>query len=158
MSYEPTNWKTGDVVTSAKLNKLEQGVADAGGAFKTLLNFNAIATWYKSRVRVYYWSILTDFLVDEDTPMTAAEVAVSINGITENFALALGGDPANFSTLPDGFSSISVEFSSVEAEGGVYKAQILIHVSLSETSEDVEPTGSASGELYTYSDKLKALV
>ncbi len=31
MSYTPTNWKTGDVVTSAKLNKLEQGVADAGG-------------------------------------------------------------------------------------------------------------------------------
>lgn len=31
MSYEPTNWKAGDVVTSAKLNKLEQGVADAGG-------------------------------------------------------------------------------------------------------------------------------
>lgn len=35
MSYEPTNWKTGDVVTSAKLNKLENGVANAGvgGAF-----------------------------------------------------------------------------------------------------------------------------
>lgn len=31
MSYEPTNWQTGDVVTSQKLNKLEQGVADAGG-------------------------------------------------------------------------------------------------------------------------------
>lgn len=31
MSYEPTNWKSGDVVTSAKLNKLEQGVAAAGG-------------------------------------------------------------------------------------------------------------------------------
>lgn len=31
MSYEPTNWQTGDVVTSAKLNKLEQGVANAGG-------------------------------------------------------------------------------------------------------------------------------
>ena len=31
MSYEPTNWKSGDVVTSAKLNKLEQGVANAGG-------------------------------------------------------------------------------------------------------------------------------
>lgn len=30
MSYEPTNWKTGDVVTSAKLNKLETGVATAG--------------------------------------------------------------------------------------------------------------------------------
>lgn len=29
MAYEPTNWKTGDVVTSAKLNKLENGVAAA---------------------------------------------------------------------------------------------------------------------------------
>lgn len=32
MAYEPTNWKTGDVVTSAKLNKLEQGVAAGSGA------------------------------------------------------------------------------------------------------------------------------
>lgn len=31
MSYEPTNWKAGDTVTSAKLNKLEQGVASSGG-------------------------------------------------------------------------------------------------------------------------------
>lgn len=31
MSYEPTEWKTGDVVTAAKLNKLEDGVANAGG-------------------------------------------------------------------------------------------------------------------------------
>lgn len=27
MAYNPTNWARGDVVTSAKLNKLEQGVA-----------------------------------------------------------------------------------------------------------------------------------
>ena len=33
MSYEPTNWKTGDVVTSAKLNKLENGVAGAPDIF-----------------------------------------------------------------------------------------------------------------------------
>ena len=32
MSYTPTNWKAGDTVTSAKLNKMEQGIADAGGA------------------------------------------------------------------------------------------------------------------------------
>ena len=30
MAYEPTNWKTGDVVTSAKLNKLENAVANSG--------------------------------------------------------------------------------------------------------------------------------
>lgn len=28
MGYEPTNWKDGDLVTSAKLNKLEQGIAN----------------------------------------------------------------------------------------------------------------------------------
>ena len=31
MAYEPTNWKSGDVVTSAKLNKMEQGIANSGG-------------------------------------------------------------------------------------------------------------------------------
>jgi hypothetical protein len=31
MSYTPTNWATGDVITAAALNKLEQGVASAGG-------------------------------------------------------------------------------------------------------------------------------
>ena len=29
MSYVPTNWKSGDVITAAKLNNLEGGVADA---------------------------------------------------------------------------------------------------------------------------------
>ena len=31
MSYDPTIWKSGDVVTSAKLNKIENGIADAAG-------------------------------------------------------------------------------------------------------------------------------
>ncbi len=29
MSYEPTFWKDGDTVTSAKLNKIEQGIASS---------------------------------------------------------------------------------------------------------------------------------
>lgn len=31
MSYEPTTWQAGDTITSARLNKLEQGVAEGGG-------------------------------------------------------------------------------------------------------------------------------
>lgn len=31
MAYEPTQWKAGDTVTSAKLNKMEQGIAASGG-------------------------------------------------------------------------------------------------------------------------------
>ena len=31
MSYTPTTWTNGDTITAAKLNKMEQGIADAGG-------------------------------------------------------------------------------------------------------------------------------
>ena len=31
MSYTPTEWETGQTITAEKLNKLEQGVAGAGG-------------------------------------------------------------------------------------------------------------------------------
>lgn len=37
MAYEPTNWKTGDVVTSAKLNKIEQGIASGGGMMQCVI-------------------------------------------------------------------------------------------------------------------------
>lgn len=30
MAYEPTNWSDGDIVTAEKLNKIEQGVTNAG--------------------------------------------------------------------------------------------------------------------------------
>lgn len=30
MAYTPTEWATGDVITAQKLNKMEQGIADAG--------------------------------------------------------------------------------------------------------------------------------
>ena len=39
MSYTPTNWKAGDVVTSAKLNKMEQGIAASGGIRVVHLTF-----------------------------------------------------------------------------------------------------------------------
>lgn len=31
MSYTPTTWATGDVITADKLNNIEQGILDAGG-------------------------------------------------------------------------------------------------------------------------------
>lgn len=30
MAYTPTEWETGDVITAEKLNKAEEGIADAG--------------------------------------------------------------------------------------------------------------------------------
>lgn len=40
MAYTPTNWVTGDTVTATKLNKLEQGVANAGSALICTCSWN----------------------------------------------------------------------------------------------------------------------
>ena len=37
MSYTPTNWTTGDTITAEKLNKMEQGIASAGGGGGVLI-------------------------------------------------------------------------------------------------------------------------
>ena len=37
MSYTPTNWSSGDIVTAEKLNKLEQGVAESSSGGSTLI-------------------------------------------------------------------------------------------------------------------------
>lgn len=37
MSYTPTVWVTGDTVTPEKLNKIEQGIYDAGGSSSVFL-------------------------------------------------------------------------------------------------------------------------
>lgn len=38
MSYTPTEWECGDTITAAKMNKIEQGIADAGGAEPFFVN------------------------------------------------------------------------------------------------------------------------
>ncbi len=47
MSYEPTTWKDGDLVTSAKLNKIEQGIAAGGGVLVVHTNDEGVLdkTW-----------------------------------------------------------------------------------------------------------------
>lgn len=45
MAYEPTVWKSGDVVTSAKLNNMEQGIANAGAMIVHDNNGTLDKTW-----------------------------------------------------------------------------------------------------------------
>lgn len=44
MSYTPTNWQTGDVVSSVKLNKLENGVANAEPLIVTITTVGSTKT------------------------------------------------------------------------------------------------------------------
>lgn len=37
MSYTPTTWNTGDTITASAMNKIEQGIANAGGGVDCVL-------------------------------------------------------------------------------------------------------------------------
>lgn len=39
MAYTPNTWVTGDVITATKLNNMEQGIANAGGAVQVGYTF-----------------------------------------------------------------------------------------------------------------------
>lgn len=41
MSYTPTTWVTGDTITATKLNKLEQGIANASGCECAVVELSA---------------------------------------------------------------------------------------------------------------------
>lgn len=45
MAYEPTEWKSGDVVTSAKLNKIEGGIVSGGVLVVTDTDGTLDKTW-----------------------------------------------------------------------------------------------------------------
>ena len=40
MAYEKNIWKTGDIVTSAKLNHMEDGIGNAGGVMAVTLTYD----------------------------------------------------------------------------------------------------------------------
>ena len=48
MSYEPTSWQTGDVVTAEKLNKLENGVAGSSSSENLIatLTYNSADSYF----------------------------------------------------------------------------------------------------------------
>lgn len=77
MAYTPTTWVTGDTVTATKLNKLEQGVANAGSALICTYSNNGsgivldktvqeIYDAFESRIPVYirfvYGTLPTDYV------------------------------------------------------------------------------------------------
>ena len=45
MSYTPTTWANGDVVTATKLNKIEQGIAEGGGSLVVHARWNDSEGW-----------------------------------------------------------------------------------------------------------------
>ena len=80
MSYEPTNWQAGDIVTSAKLNKMEQGITNnardifiinnndglldkTAGEIETAVESGIICYLLESQDNAKQYEILTYFII-----------------------------------------------------------------------------------------------
>lgn len=44
MSYTPTTWTTGDTITASAMNKIENGIANAGGVTPYIVNVTGNST------------------------------------------------------------------------------------------------------------------
>lgn len=55
MAYTPTTWVTGDTITATKLNKLEQGVANAGGGNGGTVFYEVTTTNFPSSSNAIGW-------------------------------------------------------------------------------------------------------
>ena len=107
MSYEPTNWQTGDIVTSTKLNKLEQGVANAGGGGVLVCTQDGTGklnhTWTEIATS---WAVLKDqdtyYILTEAAESSGEYFAVFVYiGESENRILLFVADSA------DGYPTIT---------------------------------------------------
>ena len=122
MSYEPTEWKTGEIITANKLNKMEQGIADAGsGSSGGVTDYNDLenkpisvtqttyendksgetgellgTTFYKISDAVPTLKEMLGSVVNGETTLTSANT-MDIGG---GDMVVIGFSPDNFETEP----------------------------------------------------------
>lgn len=89
MAYEPTQWRSGDTITSERLNKMEQGIASGGsGEFYALhtaqitvdengnevtdggsLSYRSIDPSSYDREGIPMWLLVSNYNMDETAPI-----------------------------------------------------------------------------------------
>ncbi len=89
MAYEPTQWRSGDTITSERLNKMEQGIASSGsGEFYALnttqitvdengnevadegyLSYRSIDPSSYDREGIPMWLLVSNYNMDETAPI-----------------------------------------------------------------------------------------
>ena len=133
MSYTPTTWKPGDVVSSVKLNKLENGLATAAAGVDVLAG--DVGPWYFAKQfenQRYPWiqfnSLPEKIFIRILEPLNA--IGVSVFGSTDGFSTQqtlLFSKPALecVATIdPGNYTSFRVTVTLPEYTSGSYRAII----------------------------------
>ena len=104
MSYTPTTWTTGDTITATAMNKIENGIANAGGydaifkgstyisnytITKVSGDFNAVFTKLQNfePVKILYYEEFTSgygviFGMTNAVQISDADIAINVEGAT----------------------------------------------------------------------------
>ncbi len=129
MTYEKTNWITGDVITAEKLNKMENGIEDAsGGSGSSPLIVNMVADETDE----------TTMSLDH----TWREIYTALSEGRPVFALATTGDISDDSSSAGVYlSSISAASRSNDGSSSNYTVMISPMQRLTTSDPDGYPTG-----------------
>ena len=83
MSYTPTTWTTGDTITATAMNKIENGIANAGGGFDLVIKMSTLTPESYSTFEVVSGDTaenLYDKLMD-GTPLTIMIIGYNLSGV-----------------------------------------------------------------------------
>lgn len=123
MAYEPTQWRSGDTITSERLNKMEQGIAGGGSGdayvlhtTMTVTNENGHTTYTYSSVELRedglpMWLIIDNAMSNDNT--TYASVGTLIDYSNDSFSYDSIGLIVNRST-----GEITSSLGGVDDGGG----------------------------------------
>lgn len=167
MSYTPTNWQTGDVITAALLNKMEQGIAEGGVVDSALsgTSTNPVQNkvvkaaidhhdLYNENVATYGGADLSTLFADAAALHTAIAAGdFSKIHIGDYWPITLNGNYKDFAlwTVPSGTTyytdaALSTEGGTTEADrSGSYQSATAIKITISGTDYYVAVTDCTAG-------------
>lgn len=99
MTYIPTEWKTGDVITAERLNKAEQGIKDAHDNVADISSeiSTEVASWLDEHVNVTEGVNIDDTLSVAGSAADAAKVGEELGDLKSSFGKATAsGEIADF--------------------------------------------------------------
>ena len=116
MAYTPTTWATGDTITATKLNNMEQGIANAGGAVIVGYTFSSGTitldkTWQEINDGMAAGNTYVITFDPEDFdgwywPLTTAAIAYAMYD-SGNYSVSFGWNSGGTST-PTGYPEVYI--------------------------------------------------
>lgn len=90
MAYTPTTWASGDTITATKLNKMESGIANAGGALIVTIEDDTLdKTWQEIHDAVENGQVVLFYYTTSDGKFACYLSSVEYDSSLESYSINL---------------------------------------------------------------------